>query len=104
MWAIVNELMCGLSLRAVSLQRFADRPFGRLSSFPAAGLRALARLELLVDVKEVLDLVEQVRLQVAHVLEVRPPRIGGRDGENLRVRSLLVGHPEHRDRTRVHAA
>src|SRR5580693_4574972 len=59
---------------------------------------ALARLQLLVDGEEVMDLQP---VELGHVLELARvvlPRVAGRDTDDLVVTALLVGHPEHPDR------
>ena len=71
----------------------------RLAALVAAGVRALRRLQHLVDVEEVLDLVEQRRRELVEV--VRRPRSAGSCGGTQRI--LASGpfssvHPEHADR------
>jgi hypothetical protein len=56
-------------------------------------------LEGLVDREEVLDLVQQVRVHVVEISDVRPHGILERHAEDLLVRALLVAHPEQPDRT-----
>jgi hypothetical protein len=62
-------------------------------------LDALARLQLLVDREEVLDLQPVELREMSDVLQVLLPRVVRRDAEDLVVTALLVLHPVHPDRT-----
>src|SRR3954449_3676275 len=65
---------------------------------PVGALDGLARLELLVDGEEVLDLQPVELRQVVDVAHVLEPRVGGGHAEHLVVATGLVGHPVHPDR------
>src|SRR5688500_8480521 len=72
-----------------------------VATFPPARLGALVRLERLVGLEEMADLVEYVRaLEVRQVVEVVPPLVGVGHAKNLRVRSGFVGHPKHAENAR----
>src|SRR6185312_11147686 len=62
---------------------------------PVRALYALARLQILVDLEEMLDLQLLEDRQITDVLQVRTPRILRRHAQHLVVGTLLVGHPEH---------
>src|SRR5215211_2235394 len=71
---------------------FLDLAPGLLAVADAGSGGVLAGLERLVDLEEVLDLGHQLRGQVADVLDVGPPRLAGRDADQLGVLALLVLH------------
>jgi len=60
-------------------------------------LDRFARLQVLVDLKEVLDLQPVELRHVVDVLQVRHPRVACGDAQHLVVGALLVGHLEHAD-------
>ena len=89
----------GVSSAGASLLAALDLRLGcARAAVPAAHLGRLARLELLVDLEEVRDLEEQ---RLGHVLELVPldAAVGARHHQQLGVRAVLVGHPEHPERT-----
>src|SRR6185437_16105257 len=65
---------------------------------PAARLRPFRRLEVLVALEEVLDLVAQLVLDVVDVGHSFERRVARRDTQELLVRTLLVLHVEDADR------
>jgi hypothetical protein len=65
---------------------------------PAAYVGAFSRFEFLVDVEEMPDFPGDVRGNIVKVLYPGEPRVVGLDGEDLRVRAVLVAHPEDADR------
>ena len=79
-------------------------PYGGVAPLVATRRRVLLRLEHLVDVEEVLDLVEQALRQVAEIAHVLVVRVVQRHAQDLGVRTLLVLHPEHADRAHLHPA
>src|SRR5262249_32006115 len=66
-------------------ERVLDDQLGGGSSLPAPGVRALARLDLLVYVEEVPDLGRQVRRDVVEVLDAVDPGVVRGHGEDLGV-------------------
>src|SRR5580700_8856504 len=60
---------------------------------------ALARLERLVHGEEVVDLQPVELGYVLELAQVLLPRVAGGHADDLVVAALLVGHPEHPDRT-----
>src|SRR5215472_6469811 len=76
-----------------------------LPAHPPGRLHFLARLERLVHLEEVLNL-EQVEFgDVTDVVQVRHPRVGRRNAQDLVVAAFFVAHAEHADRaTPDHAA
>ncbi len=84
--------------RREPLLGFRDHPLRLGAVHPAADVGGLARLEFLVDVEEVADLVEHV---LGHVGQVPDPGLADvvrADAEDLSVRPALVAHPEDGDR------
>jgi tetratricopeptide (TPR) repeat protein len=71
---------------------------------PVRALDGLARLQVLVDLEEVLDLQPVEFGDVVDVLQVLLPRVVRGDAEDLVVRALLVGHLEHPDDPGGHQA
>src|SRR5438105_10676615 len=65
---------------------------------PAARLGPLRRLEILVALEEVLDLVAQLVLDVVDVGDALELRVAERYAEELLVGALLVLHVEDTDR------
>src|SRR5947199_8509734 len=65
---------------------------------PARALDALAGLEILVHLEEVLDLQPVELGHVVDVAQVLLAWVVGRYAQDLVVAALLVGHPEHADR------
>src|SRR3954462_11656088 len=65
---------------------------------PAARLGLLRRLEILVALEEVLDLVAQLVLDVVYVDHALEGGVAERDAQELLVRPLLVLHVEDADR------
>jgi len=84
--------------------RLRDDPLGLGAVHPAADVGGLTRLEFLVDVEEVADLVEQVLRDVGQVPDPGLADVVRGDPEDLRVRTALVGHPEDSDRAHGHQA
>jgi hypothetical protein len=82
----------------VALERRLDLGLRLGAAHPLGTLDGLARLQVLVDLEEVLDLQPVELRHVAHVAQVLQPRVGRRDAEHLVVSAGLVGHPEHPDR------
>jgi tetratricopeptide (TPR) repeat protein len=81
----------------VALARALHLGLGGHAVGPVRALDRLAGLQVLVDLKEVLDL-QPVKLgHVVDVLQVRLPRVTRGDAKDLVVRALLVGHREHPD-------
>ena len=88
----------------VALARALNLGLGGRAAGPLRALDRLAGLQVLVDLKEVLDL-QPVKLgHVVDVLQVRLPRVARGDAEDLVVRALLVGHLEHADHPGGHQA
>src|SRR5690606_18887803 len=74
-----------------------DRPVGDGPVLPAAHVAALVRLQALVDVEEVRDLVADVLVDVAQVADAGVADVPRRDAEDLGVGTALVEHPAHAD-------
>jgi hypothetical protein len=88
----------------VALARALHLGLGSHAAGPVRALDRLAGLQVLVDLKEVLDL-QPVKLgHVVDVLQVRLPRVARGDAKDLVVRALLVGHREHADHPGGHQA
>src|SRR5580693_9121187 len=66
---------------------------------PGRAPDALARLERLVHGEEVVDLQPVELGYVLELAQVLLPRVAGGHADDLVVAALLVGHPEHPDRT-----
>jgi hypothetical protein len=64
--------------------------FGFLYAGPGRALNRLSRLEILVDLEEMLDLKEHPLPHVREITNVVPPRIGRWDAEHLVVTTRLV--------------
>src|SRR4051794_19883358 len=79
------------------LDRGIDLGLGLRSANPLRTLDRLAGLEVLVGLEEVLDLQAVELRHVEDVGEVGLAGIRRRNGEDLVVPALLVGHPEHAD-------
>src|SRR4029077_1161972 len=75
-----------------------------LAVAPAARLGPLRRLEILVALEEVLDLVSQLRRDVVDVADAVERGVADRLAEKLLVRPLLVRHVEDADRAYADAA
>ena len=75
-----------------------------LASLPLADRHVLARLEVLVDLEEVLDLGQQLGPHVGGVRDARPGGVVVRDAEDLLVLARLVVHLQHADRAARHEA
>src|SRR5581483_1193387 len=82
---------------------FDDR-LGLRAAAPALGLGPLRRLEVLVALEEVLDLVAQLGLHVGDVGDAVERRVAERHAEHLLVGPLLVAHVEDADRPDADAA
>src|SRR5581483_8884781 len=65
---------------------------------PASRLRLLRRLEVLVALEEVLDLVAQLGIDVVDVAYALERRVAERHAQHLLVGTLLVAHVEDPDR------
>src|SRR4051794_24881461 len=76
----------------------------RLGAVPVTARLGLLRLQVLVDLEEVLDLVPQLRRDVVDVARRAPHRVVERDAEHLLVRPLLVRHVEDPDGAYADAA
>src|SRR5215831_6050625 len=87
-----------LLARGEPLSADLDLVLRRLPADPPGRLHFLARLERLVHLEEVLNL-EQVEFgDVTDVVQVRHPRVGRRNAQDLVVPTFLVAHAEHADR------
>src|SRR5579859_1454023 len=76
-----------------------DEDLHRLvAAAPAARLRLLRRLEVLIALEEVLDLVAQLVLDVVDVVHALERGVAVRHAEELLVRPFLVRHVEDADR------
>src|ERR1700736_5216532 len=87
----------------IAIARLLDLPLRSLAALPVQRFRLLSRLELFVDVEEVIDL----QLQELRDFVEAPPldaHVPTRHREDLCVRPLLISHPQHRDRTAPHVA
>src|SRR5262249_26134312 len=84
----------------------AGRPNDFLRLRPVTKSTRLGRfpLEVLVDLKEMLDLVTQRRRDIVDVRDVAPGRVVERNTQHLLVRPLLVRHVEDADRAHADAA
>jgi tetratricopeptide (TPR) repeat protein len=88
----------------VALARALNLGLGGRPVGPVRALDGFAGLQVLVDLKEVLDL-QPVKLgDIVNVLQVRLPRVARGDAKDLVVRALLVGHREHADHPGGHQA
>jgi len=72
-----------------------DLRLGGRAARPLGGLHHLARLEILVNLEEMLDLQPLVLRHVMNVPQVFQPGICRWDAKDLVVRSHFVLHPEH---------
>jgi tetratricopeptide (TPR) repeat protein len=88
----------------VALARALNLGLGGRAAGPVRALNRLAGLQVLVDLKEVLDL-QPVKLgHVIDVLQMSLPRVARGDAKDLVVGALLVGHLEHADHPGGHQA
>jgi hypothetical protein len=71
---------------------------------PGSAFDRLARLEVFVDLEEVLYFQPVELRQVPDVTQVFLPHVGDWDAQHLVVRALLVGHLEHAYRPAAHQA
>src|SRR5256885_1128790 len=76
-----------------------DLRLGVRAPHPARALDALPRLQILVDLEEVLDLQAVELADMVDVPQMLQAGILGRHAQHLVVAALLVGHPEHADGT-----
>ena len=93
--------------RPSPLDRVADQTPGGFGIHPVTDLHPLARLQVLVVLEEVLDLVENDLGHVREVVDVVEPlgQMPGRDGDDLLVLAGVVLHRERPDGPDVdHAA
>src|SRR5262249_30340007 len=81
----------------VSLARLLDLGLRLGAPGPGRALDALSRLQILVDLEEVLDLQPVELRQMVDVTQVFLARILRGYAENLVVAALFVRHPEHTD-------
>jgi hypothetical protein len=80
--------------------RVADLRLGAGPALPGGALDRLARLEVLVDLEEVLDLQAVELRHVVDVADVVHAGVAGHDADDLVVAAGLVAHPEHPDGAR----
>src|ERR1035441_9486043 len=85
-----------------ALAGLLDLRLGGLTARPCRPLHRLAGLEVLVHLAEALDLESVEPGKRAEVLQLLLAGIAGRDGDDLVVGPLFVGHTEHPDRSRAH--
>src|SRR5581483_2148856 len=78
--------------------RVGDDRLRRGAVAPASRLRLLRRLEVLVALEEVLDLVAQLGIDVVDVAYALERRVAERHAQHLLVGTLLVAHVEDPDR------
>src|SRR4051794_14355290 len=78
--------------------RRPDLPLGVGAADPRGALHALAGLQRLVDLEEVLDLHAVELGQVVDVAQVLLAGVVAGHAEDLGVAALLILHPEHADR------
>ena len=76
---------------------FADLRPGFVAAAEAVGGGVLARLERLVHVEEVLDLLDELRREIGEVVDVGEARLLRRDTDQLGVLAGLVLHEQHAD-------
>ena len=83
----------------------ANLGLGLFATHPVGALDALAGLEVLVDLEEVLDFQA---VELRHVVDLGAPGgalVGGGNAQDLVVAALLVAHAEHAERAAAdHAA
>src|SRR6476661_322029 len=84
--------------------RRPDLPLGVGPADPRGALDALAGLQRLVDLEEVLDLHAVELGKVVDVAQVLLAGIVAGHAQHLVITALLVLHPEHADRTRADEA
>src|SRR3990170_8245504 len=77
------ELVHSLSRELLDARKHDRLGLGGVA--PALGLDPLAGLEILVVLEEVLDLLARELRDVVDVLDVRPARVRGGHGDDLRV-------------------
>ena len=108
-----EETQCGATVRGGGrvvagilgpLEAGAHLVLGLLDTGPAGALDRLARLQVLVDGEEVLDLGDQVVADVGEVAQVVTAVVRGRHADDLVVAAGFVGHPEHGDRAALDQA
>src|SRR5438477_12199912 len=87
-----------------ALARCAEDLLRLVAVAPAARLRLLRRLEVLVALEEVLDLVAKLVRDVVDVADPLEGRVPQRHREELLVRALLVLHVEDPDRAHTDPA